>query len=83
MTDTNIQPDGTSLKLGDVGYESLDVSVESEAKQDPEIINKIAELNSKMDHIVDTMNQLLVKIDKPTPKYVVDVTGDITLRPEE
>ena len=73
MTDSNLKP-------GDVGYESLDsplIPVE-----DPEIINKLAALDSKLDRVVDQMNQILVKLNAPDPEYVVDVKGDITLRPK-
>ena len=73
MTDSNLKP-------GDVGYESLDSPVIP--VEDPEIINKIAELNSKLDRVVDQMNQILVKLNAPDPEYVVDVKGDITLRPK-
>ena len=72
MTDSNLKP-------GDVGYESVDsplIPVE-----DPEIINKLAALDSKLDRVVDQMNQILVKLNAPDPEYVVDVKGDITLRP--
>ena len=62
-----------------VGYENVDAPLEP--VNDPEIINKIAELNSKLDHLVDTMNIIVKKLNDPDPEYVVDVKGDITLRP--
>jgi len=72
MTDSNLKP-------GDLGYENVDAPLEP--VNDPEIINKIAELNSKLDHLVDTMNIIVKKLNDPDPEYVVDVKGDITLRP--
>ena len=73
MTDSNLKP-------GDLGYENFDAPLEH--VNDPEVINKIAELNSKIDHVVDTLNQVLLKLNAPDPEYVVDVKGDITLRPK-
>ena len=46
-------------------------------------MDPIVQLNSRIDGLFDVMNQILVKLnEKSAPTYVVDVKGDITLRPE-
>ena len=46
-------------------------------------VDPIVQLNSRIDGLFDVLNQILVKLnEKSAPTYVVDVKGDITLRPE-
>ena len=51
---------------------------------DPEWINRLASIENKIDHVNDTMNLIIKNLNNPeAPEYVIDVKGDITLRPKE
>ncbi len=55
-----------------------------EPVNDPELVNKLASIENKIDHLNDTMNLIIKNLNNPeAPEYVIDVKGDITLRPKE
>tara|TARA_B100000287_G_scaffold367488_1_gene363272 strand:+ start:337 stop:540 length:204 start_codon:yes stop_codon:yes gene_type:complete len=62
--------------------ENLDAPLIPET--DPEWINRLAAIETKIDHLNDTMNLIIKGLNNPeAPEYVIDVKGDITLRPKE